>query len=253
MTDILQRLAALTRLVRYAEISQGVQYRVWEGRRGMSSRRVQKAVALVTAYCLLLGVCGSGNAYAWPSFSPQAFEKDQQSVLQAVADQKAADTGDVCAMFELGILYQRGEGVPQSYSDAFRWYSAASQKGYDPAKLALGILYHNGWGVSQDSAKASAFYASAEKSEVPEISRAAKELGLLLHGVGTQVAPGGLSADHEGNFTGCANAPTSSSETRKAPDGFPYGTAENRNQRQFTGAVESFSSALPRILQCSTA
>jgi hypothetical protein len=153
------------------------------GQERMFVQRGQKAMALSTAFCLFLSACAS-SAYAWPSPAPQTFETNEQSATQAAAAyRQAAEAGDVRAMYELGIIYQSGNGLSQSYADALKWYSAALQNGFEPAKIALGILYQNGWGVAQDLAKANTFYVSAEKSEIPRVASAAKELGILVRGI----------------------------------------------------------------------
>jgi len=50
---------------------------------------------------------------------------------------KAADKGDADAMFNIGVLYDNGEGVKQDYIEAMRWYRKAADKGDADAKAAL--------------------------------------------------------------------------------------------------------------------
>ena len=38
-------------------------------------------------------------------------------------------SGDSEAQFELGMLYADGQGVKQSYTEAFKWYALAAEKG----------------------------------------------------------------------------------------------------------------------------
>jgi uncharacterized protein len=47
-------------------------------------------------------------------------------------------------------MYGHGQGVPQDYSEAFKWYRFAADQGYGYAQNSLGILYAEGQGVSQD-------------------------------------------------------------------------------------------------------
>jgi hypothetical protein len=69
-------------------------------------------------------------------------------------------------MRELGVMYGRGEGVPQSYSEEMHWYVLAANKGDDVAMLYLGYIYRRGDGVAPDSAKAlDWFRKSAEKGQ----------------------------------------------------------------------------------------
>lgn len=41
-----------------------------------------------------------------------------------------------------GWKYYTGEGVPQNYTKAIEFFSAAAEHGYEKAKLNLGIIYH---------------------------------------------------------------------------------------------------------------
>ena len=56
--------------------------------------------------------------------------------LRALADQ-----GDVDAQFNLGVMYDNGEGVPQDYAEAVRWYRLAAEQGNASAQFNLGSMY----------------------------------------------------------------------------------------------------------------
>ncbi len=49
-----------------------------------------------------------------------------------------AEAGDVEAQFKLGVIYDRGENVPQHFAEAVKWYRAAAEQGHAEAQLALG-------------------------------------------------------------------------------------------------------------------
>ncbi|MCY3824879.1 MAG: tetratricopeptide repeat protein [Nitrospinae bacterium] len=49
-----------------------------------------------------------------------------------------AEAGDVKAQFKLGVMYDRGENVPQHFAEAVKWYRAAAEQGHAEAQLALG-------------------------------------------------------------------------------------------------------------------
>jgi TPR repeat protein len=59
------------------------------------------------------------------------------------------ETGDVSAQMMLGDMFAAGEGVPQSYVEAAKWYRLAAQRGIAKAQLSLGLLYSHGQGVKQ--------------------------------------------------------------------------------------------------------
>jgi hypothetical protein len=58
------------------------------------------------------------------------------------------------AQFMLGDLYDKGQGVPQNYTQAARWYSRAAEQGNAEAQYILGDSYCVGHGVPQDYAEA---------------------------------------------------------------------------------------------------
>ena len=54
----------------------------------------------------------------------------------------------------LGSLYLNGDGVPQDYGEAVRWYRLAAAQGHADAYYSLGVRYIFGEGVPQDYAEA---------------------------------------------------------------------------------------------------
>lgn len=72
-----------------------------------------------------------------------------------------AHQGHVGAQFNLGVLYARGRGVAQDFSQAARWYRLAAERGHSLAQCNLGVLYEEGTGVSQNDAEASRWYRLA--------------------------------------------------------------------------------------------
>ena len=73
----------------------------------------------------------------------------------------AADQGDAIAQFNLGVMYAKGQGVPQDYSEAVKWYRLAADQGYATAQFNLGIMYAKGQGVPQDYSEAVKWYRLA--------------------------------------------------------------------------------------------
>lgn len=65
-----------------------------------------------------------------------------------------AEQGHSTAQYNLGLMYYRGEGVPQDYSVALKWYTAAAENGSLDAKLTLGEMYYKGKGAPQDYIRA---------------------------------------------------------------------------------------------------
>src|SRR5437899_10137564 len=65
-----------------------------------------------------------------------------------------AEKGDASAQFSLGLIYYNGDGVPQDYSEAFKWFHEAAEQGVADAQFNLGVMYHEGHSVPQDDTQA---------------------------------------------------------------------------------------------------
>jgi uncharacterized protein len=65
-----------------------------------------------------------------------------------------AETGHADAQYELGALYDSGEGVPQDVETAAKLYSAAAEQGHARAQFRLGTLYTIGLDIPQDYVQA---------------------------------------------------------------------------------------------------
>lgn len=75
--------------------------------------------------------------------------------------QRMAEQGDVKSQSHLGYLYYVGEGVPQDYSQAVKWYDKAAAQGDRDAQYNLAVAYAFGEGIKQDLGKAATWYRRA--------------------------------------------------------------------------------------------
>jgi TPR repeat protein len=62
----------------------------------------------------------------------------------------AAEQGEAKAQFNLGVMYAKGQGVPQDFKEAMQWYYLAAMQGDADAQHNLGVMYAKGEGVPQD-------------------------------------------------------------------------------------------------------
>ncbi|MFA6527367.1 MAG: tetratricopeptide repeat protein [Candidatus Babeliales bacterium] len=74
---------------------------------------------------------------------------------------KAAEQGDVEAQLNLGLRYERGNGIGQDWGKAAYWYEVAAQKSLAEAEGRLGMCYEAGNGVEKDISKAIYWYTKA--------------------------------------------------------------------------------------------
>jgi TPR repeat protein len=73
----------------------------------------------------------------------------------------AAEQGDSDAQGNLGVFYEKGQGVPQDYEEAVKWFRLAANQGDADAQHRLGVMYNDGQGVHQDYKEAIKWYRLA--------------------------------------------------------------------------------------------
>ena len=78
---------------------------------------------------LLLVMFLLGNpCLAWPDDAFDASERGGYATAFYLWNQKAAQ-GDAEAQYNLGLMYDKGEGVPEDDAEAVRWYQKAAAQG----------------------------------------------------------------------------------------------------------------------------
>ena len=80
----------------------------------------------------------------------------------------AAEHGNASAMNEVGLLYEYGNGVVQSYEKAREWYEKAAALGFGWGYNNLGLLYEYGRSVEVDMARAEEYYRLALEAGLEE-------------------------------------------------------------------------------------
>jgi len=73
----------------------------------------------------------------------------------------AAAQSDRRAQLNLGLLYDRGEGVNQDYALAVHWYTMAAESGSVLAQVNLGAMVFEGLGTEQSYAIAAGWFRRA--------------------------------------------------------------------------------------------
>ena len=89
----------------------------------------------------------------------------------------AAAQGVPEAQFNLGTMYENGEGVAESHVEALRWYEQAGARGLVVAQAALGSIYSGGVGVPKNYVTAYLWWSLA-KSQGHKIAE--KNLEILI-------------------------------------------------------------------------
>jgi uncharacterized protein len=80
-----------------------------------------------------------------------------------------AEERDARAQTYLGVMYLRGQGVPQNFAVAAYWLQLASSAGVPTAQYFFGLMYDKGQGVAQDFVLAQAWLNLAVAHAEPRL------------------------------------------------------------------------------------
>ena len=119
------------------------------------------------------GASGPGSPGGARSFSEQLQSGlnalDRKHYATALRSwRELANQGDARAMNNVGLMYERGLGVTQSYVEAMTFYRKAADTGLPEAQYNLGTLYHNGYGVEVNNSQAVFWFRKAAAQRLPE-------------------------------------------------------------------------------------
>ena len=76
--------------------------------------------------------------------------------------------GDAAAQYRLGVMYAKGQGVPQDDKQAAAWYIKAAIQDDAMAQFAIAEMYRQGIGVPQDEKQARTWYLEAADHGFPK-------------------------------------------------------------------------------------
>tara|TARA_R110000824_G_scaffold375227_1_gene565948 strand:- start:795 stop:1439 length:645 start_codon:yes stop_codon:yes gene_type:complete len=122
-------------------------------------------VIMKKLFLLLFFITGFSSSQTWGA----DFEKGLVAALSgdyATALKEwtpLAEQGDTFVQYDLGVMYERGVGVPQDYKTAVKWYTLSAEQGYATAQTNLGQMYRNGLGVLQDYKTAVKWFTRASE------------------------------------------------------------------------------------------
>ncbi|KAG0224618.1 hypothetical protein BGW42_004981 [Actinomortierella wolfii] len=96
---------------------------------------------------------------------------------------KAASQGDANAQFYLGVRYESGQGIKQSYVEAAKWFTKSALQGNAGSQHNLGNMYKEGRGVEQSYAEAFKWFQMAAGQGLAEAECSLGPLYFEGHGV----------------------------------------------------------------------
>ncbi len=152
------------------------------GERGTS--RLARLLPGVFAVCFLFlaGVSGAdtGMQEGFASLRQEDYSRAGE-VFRPLAEQ-----GKRTAMYNLGLLLDKGLGLEQDRGSAATWYRLAAERGDARAQYNLALLYIEGKGVDQDYDRAVEFLRQAAEAG---LARAQYNLGILSYeGLGMPIS-----------------------------------------------------------------
>ena len=121
---------------------------------------------LLTALIMLLSLTSN---VVWSADFQKGLEAAQRGdFATALREWKPlAEQGNASAQYNLGWMYDNGDGVPQDDKTALKWYTLAAEQDDARAQNNLGWMYANGKGVPQDYKTAGKWYTLAAEQEHP--------------------------------------------------------------------------------------
>ena len=90
------------------------------------------------------GVYGDDYQDGWDAYERQDYKTAYKLWLPL------AEQGDADAQVLLGVMYDKGQGVPQDYKESIKWYRLSAEQGFASAQYNLGVMYAKGRGFPQD-------------------------------------------------------------------------------------------------------
>jgi len=105
-------------------------------------RRFRFVVFLVLAYATIASAASLEDA----EFAYERGDYTQAARLF----RPFAEQGVASAQYSLGMMYAKGQGVPQDYQASLKWFQKAAEQGDASAQNNLALMYERGRGVRQD-------------------------------------------------------------------------------------------------------
>src|SRR5258705_6414285 len=126
----------------------------------LGRRRSGGALCLLLcgATCLLLAACSHQKPQSAKS---RAEATNRLNVAKLQKLRIKGESGDTNSQFNIGVMYVRGQGAPQNYAEAAKWFRKAADRGDARAQANLAVMFANGEGMPQNIPEAIRWYRMA--------------------------------------------------------------------------------------------
>jgi TPR repeat protein len=125
-------------------------------------RVISRHLKIILALPFLCVLLPANTAHADFEKGMNAYQ-DKDYATALIEWMPLADAGDSQAQYNLGWMYKRGRGVPQSDDTAIMWLNLSATSGHPGAQSALGHIYYYGEGVERNELIAARWFTLAAK------------------------------------------------------------------------------------------
>src|SRR6058998_2998262 len=103
------------------------------------------------------------SSVAVVQLAAQPTKADQKPLAEVKAK---AQAGDADFQAELGLRYDKGEGVAKDWVEAVKWFRKAAEQNHADAQKDLGACFYNGEGVAKDQVEAVKWFRKAAEQNL---------------------------------------------------------------------------------------
>jgi uncharacterized protein len=114
---------------------------------------------VATIITVVISVFFSSTLPVWADLSKANEAYLLKDYAKAMQEYQKED--DPKSLYQIGYMYDHGEGVQQDLNQAAEWYIKSAEKGYARAQYRLGLFYATGSGVEKNLKEAEKWYRKA--------------------------------------------------------------------------------------------
>jgi hypothetical protein len=138
-----------------------------------AARRIRK-IMLRFIFLSLILFCIASPSFAATNVVEESFQRGVAAFRRgdyatAVNEwHPLAEQGHAEPQFALGLMYAKGQGVPQDFKEAAAWHRKAAEQGHAAAQYTLGFAHYVGQGVQKDYKEAATWYQKVANQGIAE-------------------------------------------------------------------------------------
>ena len=135
----------------------------------IKNRLIRRGIVALALLAVLLGI----PVAAAQTFDEAVAAYERRDYAAAIRGFRVhAEQGTAGAQAALGVIYDRGEGVPENNAEAVRWFRLAAEQGDAISQWTLGLMYARGEGVPMDVVDAYAWSSIAAARGIANATKA---------------------------------------------------------------------------------